>query len=89
MAAVVRSGRVVLDARALAVVHDLLTLTGLVPGPNITFGFILLFGHDVWLPALSATVATSFGFADLWLRPDGRSAGDRAADPADATFTRH
>lgn len=52
-----------LYARAVAVIYFVLTLMGLVPGLNTTFGFIPLYGHDVWLHALLAVVAAYFGFA--------------------------
>ncbi len=70
--AAARPGSAVLYARARAVVHGLLTLIGLVPGFNTTFGYIPLFGHDVWLHALSAATATFCGFAGPWLGSGGR-----------------
>lgn len=51
-----------LYARALAVLYGLLAVLGLVPGLNTTFGLIPIFGHDVWLHALSAAVAAYVGF---------------------------
>jgi hypothetical protein len=50
-------------ARALAVVFAILTVMGLFPGLDTTFGLIPLFGHDVWLHALTAAGAGYFGFA--------------------------
>jgi Domain of unknown function (DUF4383) len=35
---------------------------GLIPVLNTTFGFIPLFGHDIWLHALIAIGAAYFGF---------------------------
>ncbi|HEX2034259.1 MAG TPA: DUF4383 domain-containing protein [Chloroflexota bacterium] len=52
-----------LYAQVVAVVFGLLTLMGLVPGLDTTFGLIPLFGHDVWLHALTAAAAAYFGFA--------------------------
>ena len=50
-------------ARGLAVFYGLLTIMGLLPRPfNNTFGLIPIFGHDVWLHALTAAVAAYFGF---------------------------
>ena len=49
-------------ARGLAIVYGLLTLMGLVPGLNTTFGLIPLFGNDIWLHALTAALAAYFGF---------------------------
>src|SRR4051812_20468999 len=42
--------------RAIAIIFGLLTLMGLIPGLNTTFGLIPLYGNDVWLHALT-TVA--------------------------------
>lgn len=50
-------------ARATAIVYGLLTVMGLVPGLNTTFGLLPLYGHDVWLHAVLALVAAYFGFA--------------------------
>jgi hypothetical protein len=52
-------------ARGLAIVYGLLTIMGLIPGLNTTFGLIPIFGHDVWLHALTAAAAAYFG----WLAP--------------------
>ena len=48
--------------RGLAIFYGLLTIMGLVPGLNTLFGLVPIFGHDVWLHALSALVAGYFGF---------------------------
>jgi Domain of unknown function (DUF4383) len=50
-------------AKATAVVYGVLTVLGLIPGLNTTFGLVPLFGHDVWLHALIAIPAAYFGFA--------------------------
>ncbi len=50
-------------AQATAVVYAVLTVFGLIPGLNTTFGLIPLYGHDVWLHALIAIVSAYFGFA--------------------------
>ena len=58
--------------RAVAVIYGLLTIMGLVPQLNTTFGLIPLYGNDVWLHALLALIAAYFG----WVNRD--TAGDRA-----------
>ena len=52
-----------LFARGLAVVYGVLTVMGLLPGWNTAFGFIPLFGHDVWLHGVTTLVAFYFGFS--------------------------
>jgi len=51
-----------LFARALAVIYGVLTVLGLIPATNTLFGLAPIFGHDVWLHALSALIAAYFGF---------------------------
>ena len=51
-----------LFARALAVIYGLLAILGLIPLTNTMFGLVPIFGHDVWLHALSAAIAAYFGF---------------------------
>lgn len=58
--------------RVVAVVYGLLTIMGLLEPTRTTFGFIPLYGNDVWLHALLALVAAYFG----WVNRD--TAGDRA-----------
>ena len=43
----------------------LLTVMGLIPGLNTTFGLIPIHGNDVWLHALIAIAAAYFGFAPV------------------------
>ena len=50
-------------ARAVAIIYAVLTVMGLIPVLNTTFGLIPLYGHDVWLHALLALVAAYFGWA--------------------------
>jgi hypothetical protein len=57
--------------RAVAIIYGLLTILGLLPATNLTFGFIPIHGNDVWLHALLALVAAYFG----WVNRD--TAGDR------------
>jgi len=49
-------------ARGLAVFYGVLAVMGLIAGLNTTFGLIPIFGHDVWLHALTALAAAYFGF---------------------------
>jgi Domain of unknown function (DUF4383) len=70
-------------ARATAVVYGVLTVLGLIPGLNTTFGLIPLFGHDVWLHALIAIPAAYFGFAQA-ADTEAAAAGDTTtAGPAE------
>jgi hypothetical protein len=58
--------------RGLAIAYGLLTVMGLVPTLNTTFGLVPIYGNDVWLHALLALVGAYFG----WMHRD--AAGDRA-----------
>src|SRR5262245_3810759 len=49
-------------AKGLAILYGLLAVMGLIPALSTTFGWIPLFGHDVWLHALTAVIAAWFGF---------------------------
>jgi Domain of unknown function (DUF4383) len=49
-------------AKSLAVFYGVLAVMGLIPLLNTTFGLIPIFGHDVWLHALTAAVAAYFGY---------------------------
>jgi hypothetical protein len=51
-----------LYARVVAIAYGLLTVMGLIPATNTTFGLVPIYGHDVWLHALLAGVAAYFGF---------------------------
>src|SRR5215203_1599228 len=51
-----------LFGKGLAVFYGLLGILGLLPVTNTMFGLIPIYGHDVWLHALSALVAAYFGF---------------------------
>lgn len=57
--------------RAVAIIYGLLTILGLLPATDTTFGLIPIYGNDVWLHALLALVAAYFG----WVNRD--TAGDR------------
>ena len=47
---------------ALAIFYGVLTVMGLFPPTQSTLGLIPIFGNDVWLHALTAAIATYFGF---------------------------
>ena len=49
-------------AKGVAIIYALLTVMGLVPALNTTFGLIPIYGNDVWLHAALALVAAYFGF---------------------------
>jgi len=49
-------------ARGLTILYALLAIMGFIPVLNTTFGLIPIFGHDIWLHALTALVAAYFGF---------------------------
>ncbi|HJQ15412.1 MAG TPA: DUF4383 domain-containing protein [Allosphingosinicella sp.] len=51
-----------LYARGVALIYAVLTVAGLVPGLDTLFGFVPLFGNDIWLHALLALVAAYFGW---------------------------
>lgn len=53
-----------LYGQVVAIVYAVLTVMGLVTAMNLhtAFGFVPLYGNDVWLHALLALVAAYFGF---------------------------
>jgi hypothetical protein len=46
----------------LGVFYGVLTVMGLIPYMNTTFGLAPIFGNDVWLHAVTAAIAVYFGF---------------------------
>jgi hypothetical protein len=66
-------------ARALAVIFGVLTIMGLIPGLRTVGGLIPLFGHDIWLHALTAIVAAYFGFGRSRIADVARDEQRRAA----------
>jgi hypothetical protein len=65
-------------SRGLAIFYGVLTVMGLFPVLQTTFGLMPLFSHDVWLHGVTMLAAVYFG----WLaRPAGR---DIAARPTAA-----
>ena len=49
-------------ARGVAIIYALLTVLGLLPATNTTFGLVPIYGNDIWLHAGLAIVAAYFGF---------------------------
>jgi hypothetical protein len=49
-------------ARGVTIIYGLLTILGMIPATSTLFGLAPIFGHDVWLHALSALVAAYFGY---------------------------
>jgi hypothetical protein len=58
-------------ARGLSLIYGLLAVMGLFPVLNTAFGLVPIFGHDIWLHALTALVAAYFGFMVGARRPVG------------------
>ena len=56
------AGGAVTYARGVAIIYALLTVMGFVPALYTTFGFIPLYGNDIWLHGLIALVAAYFGW---------------------------
>lgn len=54
-----------LFARGLTILYGLLAVLGLFNSTHILFGLIPLFGHDVWLHALTALIAAYFGWRSV------------------------
>ena len=48
--------------RGLAIFYGVLAVMGLLPVLNTVFGLIPVFGHNVWLHAITAVIAAYFGF---------------------------
>jgi hypothetical protein len=65
-----------LYSRSVAIIFGVLTMMGLIPGLNTTFGFIPIFGADVALHALTLVAASYFG----WFAGDARLARAHRAE---------
>src|SRR5688572_18509567 len=48
--------------RLVAVIYGLLTLLGVIPATQTTFGLVPIYGNDVWLHAIIALAAGFIGF---------------------------
>jgi len=64
-----------LFARGLTIFFGLLTVLGLIPATFTMFGFIPIFGNEVWLHGLTALISAYFGYAT----PESKDIGVRAA----------
>ena len=51
-----------LFAQGLTIFYALLAVLGLIPATDTTFGFIPIFGNEVWLHGLTALLAGYFGY---------------------------
>lgn len=60
-----------LFARFLAAFYGVLALLGAFPVLNTSFGFIPIFGNDIWLHASTAAIAAYFGFISPTLEEAG------------------
>ena len=49
-------------AKGVALIYAALTIMGLIPATDTTFGLVPIYGNDIWLHALLAVVAAYFGF---------------------------
>ena len=56
-------GGSVLYARGVAIIYLVLTVAGFVPGLDNFFGYIPLYGNDIWLHGAIGLVAAYFGWA--------------------------
>jgi hypothetical protein len=56
--------RALLYARAVAITYAILLVAGCVPGLDDMFGFLPLYGNDLWLHLLLALVAAYFGWVN-------------------------
>ena len=63
-----------LFARALAIIYALFAMMGLIPRLDTVFGLVPLYGHDVWLHAITALVAAYFGWGAIDRAVDDRTA---------------
>lgn len=53
-------------AKGVAILYAVLTVAGLIPGPDTMFGLAPLFGNDIWLHAVLAAVGAYFA----WIHRD-------------------
>jgi uncharacterized protein DUF4383 len=64
LAAFSRRTSAVSYARVLAVLFGVLAVMGMLPLLNTTFGLMPLYGHDIWLHAITALVAAYVGWRE-------------------------
>ena len=70
-----RLGASITYAKSLAVIFGVLAVMGVIPGLDTVFGLVPLFGHDIWLHAVTALAAAYFGFgrpAEIGIARDER-----------------
>lgn len=79
LAAARSTSTAVVYARTVAIVFAVLAVMGLIASGNLhtTFGYLPLYGHDVWLHALLAVIAGYVGF----MREEPAPAQDVQASP--------
>lgn len=51
-------------ARGVAIIYAVLTVAGLIPATQTGFGYVPLYGKDVWLHGAVALVAAYFGWVN-------------------------
>jgi hypothetical protein len=66
-------------ARGLTLFYGALAVMGIIPVLNSLFGLTPLFGHDIWLHAGTAAVASYFGFGQRMEAIETRERYRRAA----------
>ncbi|HEX6212850.1 MAG TPA: DUF4383 domain-containing protein [Methylomirabilota bacterium] len=66
-------------AASVAIIFGVLTVMGFIPQLNTVFGLIPLFGHDIWLHALTAIAGAYFGFGERRMADELRDRTRRAA----------
>lgn len=49
-------------SRGLAILYGTLTIMGVIPGLNTMLGLAPLFGHNIWLHAVTALAAAYYGY---------------------------
>ena len=57
-----RTGTARAYAKGLAILFGILAIMGVLPGLNTVFGLAPIYGHDVWLHAVTALIAAYFGW---------------------------
>lgn len=64
-------------ARSVALFFGALAVMGLIPGMNTLFGLMPIYGHNVWLHAVSAAIAAYFGWRATEPEMERRSQRER------------
>src|SRR5262249_11993735 len=68
-----RGANPALFARGLALLYGALTVMGTIPQLNTLFGWIPIYGNDVWLHGMTAAIAAWFGWRGEVTRAEQRS----------------